>query len=84
MTVFLPAAHCFLDAILILIPQGKPQSRHQSGGICFWDGKHDPVRARERVMKAVQLFQEKYPDVNRTYVVANLQLAYFIACMEPL
>ena len=43
--------------------QGKPNALQQAGGVCFWNGKYDPIRARERVMKLIQLFQVKYPNV---------------------
>lgn len=43
--------------------EGKPDSYSQPGGVCFWDGKNDPVRARERTLRLAQLFQQKYPDI---------------------
>lgn len=43
--------------------EGKPGSWKQPGGVCFWNGIDDPVRARERVLRVAQLFHEQYPDL---------------------
>jgi hypothetical protein len=44
---------------------------------CFWDGKDDPVRCKERVQRLDQLFRMKYPEVSLHSAVMLLGPAMF-------
>jgi hypothetical protein len=32
------------------------------GGVCFWEGRTDPIACKERYRKLDQLFVQKYPE----------------------